>query len=148
MNKRPLGITVLASLGFLGAAFYVVVMILAVTSGDTLRRLLESVSGGGVGPAPLLRLGALLPVYFLVAALVSAGMGWGLWKLKNWAWIIALVLTGLSLIIGGIEIGRALPQPMNGVLVSALVRMAVALLVFWYLCTARVRTAFRQSAPG
>jgi len=146
MKKRPLGITILSCISFLGAAFYCVLALLATVDRTRLRSLLEGMSGGGTGPAPLLRMDAILPFYFVVMAAFTAVLGWGLWKLKNWVRLIVLVIIGLSVIGGAIEIIRAWPQSTMTGLVMALLRVAVAILIFSYLCRASVRAAFGPGA--
>jgi len=146
MKNRPMGVTILACISFLGVAFYCVLALLAAVDRTTLRGLLEGMSGGGTGPAPLMRLGGILPLYFAVMAVITATLGWGLWKLKNWVRLIVLVIIGLSVIGGAIEVFRAWPRSTMAGLVMGLLRVAVAILIFSYLCSASVRAAFRPEA--
>jgi hypothetical protein len=145
MNNRPIGITILAVLGFISVAFYFVMTVLALVSRDQAANVLSAMTAGGAGPAPLQTLGAVLPFYFLITGLITLAMSWGFWKLKNWARIIALVLIGISVVAGGVGIA-ATSHSTTAATGSALVRLLVALFIFCYLCTARVRAAFRAAA--
>ena len=104
MKTRPIGITILAVLGFLSVLFYLVMTVIALVNPAQANNLLQGMSGGGAGPAPLQHLAAILPAYFLVTGLFSAALSWGLWTLKNWARILCLVVIGLSVIGGAVEI--------------------------------------------
>ena len=79
MKSRPIGITILAVLGFLSVVFYGALTVLALMYPTQAGNLLQGMSGGGAGPAPLQNLGAILPFYFLVVGLITAALCWGLW---------------------------------------------------------------------
>jgi hypothetical protein len=59
-HRRPGVISILAVLNFIGAAFELILLILAIVAPDTLRGLLQGLSPGGSGPAGLLALGRIL----------------------------------------------------------------------------------------
>lgn len=143
MKTRPLGITILAVLGFLSVLFYGALTVLALMNPTQAGNLLQGMSGGGAGPAPLQNLGAILPAYFLITGLITAALCWGLWKLKNWARIICLVLIGVSVVGGAVGVSMAWSHATAAGTISALVRLLIAILIFVYLCSARVRAAFR-----
>lgn len=146
MKSRPLGVTVLTCISFLGVAFYFALALLAALDRPRLRGLLEGISGGRTGPAPLLHMGAILPFYFVIMAGVTAALGWGLWRLKNWVRLTVLVIVGLSVIAGAIEIISAWSRSTIEGIVTAMLRVAVAILIFSYLRSASVRAAFRPDA--
>jgi uncharacterized membrane protein (DUF2068 family) len=84
-GDRPLGVTILAVLQIIGGLLSLVVAI------------------------PLMTIAALLPILgflFLIMGAVMALLGilalvvgWGLWSLKSWAWILALILNIINLIL-------------------------------------------------
>ena len=134
MKKRPVGITILAFLCCIGVAFYFVLSVLTVVDRTALGTVLKRISGGGTG------------FYFGFMTLFTAALGRGFWQLKNWARLIALVLIGFSVIVGGIEIIHAWPQSTASGIATAFFRVAVSCLIFWYLCSPSVRAAFRPAA--
>ncbi|MGA8034666.1 MAG: hypothetical protein WA823_09610 [Candidatus Acidiferrales bacterium] len=146
MRTRPVGITILAILGFLSVAFYAGLTVFSLVNPAGADNLLQNLSGGGAGPAALQRLAGFLPVYFIVTGAVCAAMSWGLWTLKNWARVLCLVLIGLSLIGGAIGIAGAWSHSSLAATTSALVRMVIAMLIFVYLSSAGVRSAFRRES--
>ncbi|RLI57155.1 MAG: hypothetical protein DRP09_03915 [Candidatus Thorarchaeota archaeon] len=82
-GDRPRGITILAVLEFLGGLVQVI-------AGFTI------VSLGTVYPNGLsVVLGALT----LLLGFVALVIGWGLWSLKSWAWMTALIINLINLIV-------------------------------------------------
>lgn len=142
MKKRPLGITILVCIGLLGTVFYCALALTAAANPGRLRSILEGMSGGGTGPAQLLRLGTMLPLYFVVMAVFTGVLCWGLWRLKNWVRLVVIVIIGLSVLGGAMEIVRGLPQSTAVGIVSAVVRLLIAIAILWYLCSKSVRAAF------
>lgn len=142
MKPRPLGVTILAVLLLLNVGAYAALIVLDIRYPDQLRTLLEGATpGSSMGPAPLLQLGAFLPVYFLAMAIFTGFVGRGLWRLKNWARLVVIFLAGISAALGLIEMVRYF-RAMDAVAwVSALVRIGIAALVAWYL-SAKARSAF------
>lgn len=115
-RSRPVGISVLAVLNVIGA---VVVGVAALAVGSE------------VGdPAAAGAAGAVLGL----AAVLSLVVAVGLWKLRNWARITALVLYSLSVVSGLASL--ILGDP------SGVFQMLVAGGIVTYLCRARVREAF------
>ena len=81
---RPVGVTIIAVASFLGSAFIIVgVGIVMARSG-----LITTYSGSSGLPG----LAAVSTVLALVFAALYALAGWGLWKLKNWGRVLAIVL--------------------------------------------------------
>jgi hypothetical protein len=146
MKTRPIGITILAVLGFLSVLFYLIMTVIALVNPAQANNLLQGMSGGGAGPAPLQQLAAILPAYFLITGLISGGLSWGLWNLKNWARIVCLVLIVISVIGGAVGIAAAWSHSTVPATISALVRLLIAILIFVYLCSSGVRAAFHSSS--
>lgn len=149
MKARPLGITIMAVLYFISVATYGVLALLSAASPDKIRSLLTTATTGAQpGPAPLLALGAFLPVYFLAMALLSYFLGRGMLKLSLWAWIVTVILCGVSLAVGGIELVRSFHGMDAMARATAWLRIGFTALVIWYLGLRRVREAFRRRRPG
>lgn len=68
----------------------------------------------------------------LLTALMAALAGWGLATRKTWAWYLAFILEGFSIILGLVNF------PLG------LVGVAIAAAIIWYLLTPRVRSWFAR----
>ncbi|HXZ28517.1 MAG TPA: hypothetical protein VEG08_11030 [Terriglobales bacterium] len=145
--QRPTGVTVISILYFLGALFLTLCAVVFIG--------MMSVAGLGaraheMGPlAVLAGLGAVAGVVCLIFAVVAVVVGWGLWSLKEWARIVALIFSGLGLVGGvvgflGAVLLRSHLFPAFGVIgaVGGLVRIAINALILWYLLQPQVKQAF------
>jgi hypothetical protein len=146
MKKRLWGVTILSCVAFLNVVFYLVLAVRGMMNMEKLRSTIEGMSAGGTGPLLLLRLGSLLPFYFLLMAVLVSALAWGLWSLKNWARLIVLALIAISLVGAAVEIIHGWPASDAKGIAIALMRVAIAILIFWYLCLAPVRAAFHGQA--
>lgn len=146
MKTRPVGVTILVVLDCFGVAFYAAMAVFALVDQGRTADFLNGMSGGGTGPSPLLRMGAFLPYYFLLMAIFTTILAWGLWKLKNWTRIIVLALIALSIVGGAAGMIMGSGQATTAGQVAAGLRIALAILIFWYLSSATVRAAFRPEA--
>ncbi len=84
-GDRPLGVTIIAILQIIGN--------LIVLSGAVIIMM-----GAALIPffgAIFLILGAIMTLFAIFGLVV----GWGLWSLKSWAWMIALILNILNIIL-------------------------------------------------
>ncbi len=84
-GERPLGVTIIAILQILGN--------LIVLSGAVLIMM-----GAALIPflgAIFLILGGIMALFAIFGLVV----GWGLWSLKSWAWMVALILNILNVIL-------------------------------------------------
>jgi len=120
--KRPVVISLLSALLFLGAVTIVV------------RVVLLHVSGLGM-------------VFRVLAALLLAGIAVGLWKLHNGARIFFFFL--LSMQVGGSLIALflvALRQAQYRLAIELAVAASLSALLMWYLQSQKVRRAFRGSS--
>ena len=139
---RPVGVSILAVLYSLGVASYSILLILSLASPHTLSDLLTSISPGESGPAMLLSMGRGIFVYFAVMITVVGAVAWGMWTLRNWARWFTIVITAISL--GATVVGFASLAGNFTVLGATLqlVRIALCVLILWYLFTPGVRGAF------
>ncbi len=139
---RPAGVTVLSILNFLGAGLCVVGGVLFLV-GMGLAGLGAHQSGAGAGAMGMLMgMGAVAGVVFLVFAAIAIVIGIGLWKLRNWARIVTIILDILSILL---MIPGLLGTVMNFAvvpLVFQLLILAFYAWVLWYMFRAHVKQAF------
>ena len=158
MRRRPNGVTLLGGLYLLGAATYAFFCIFSLVNQRAFQTMFVRLDFGPVDPAIFLRLGPLLPVYFLIIIAVAAALGVGMWRLKNWARIVTLVLAGLCLAAGPMSLllGPVMTAAGRGVapfvkVVSFFlvgvpweISLTVSAFVCWYLLRPAVKAAFTQ----
>lgn len=142
--NRPLGITVLAVLSFIGCSFYLVLTWLSLFHQPLLASLLRGLSPGGSGPEVQLTMGALLPVYYLVSLVLSIFLSLGLWKLWNWTRIVLLLMIAISFIAGIVTAPGVFHAATAGAVGLWVLRISLCIFVGWYLLSRNVRAAFRQ----
>jgi len=141
--KRPFGVSVMSVLYFVSVGSYAVLLFLAIAAPGTLRSLFSALSPQGSGPAATLaKLGSILPIYFFVMAAIVALLGYGMWTLRNWARLITSMVVAVSLIFVVISLVPILGHLNLSTLLLSLLRIALCLLVLWYLWTPSVRAAF------
>lgn len=146
MRTRPVGVTIFAVLMGLNTALFVVLGGLAIFSRGSLTVFLHVLSPSGAGPEAMhTSMGSLLPLYYAVMAGVTAALAMGFWRLRNWARIVTLGITALSLALMITEVRPLLTAPTAGAISLTLVRVALSVLWLWYLLRRPVREAFHQS---
>jgi uncharacterized membrane protein (DUF2068 family) len=138
--QRPTGVTILAVLAFIGAGLLVVGALFSLLGGMLVSTMGASRMGmlAGVGAA-------VIAVFLLVAAAVDIVVGVGLWKLKNWARIITIVLIGIGL-LGSV---LSIISPFGHMhvffflfLIRRLILAAIYAWILWYLFQPNVKQAF------
>jgi hypothetical protein len=139
-KPQPIGVRVVAILYFVSTIWFVALLVLLLSSRSTLERLLNGLAVAG--EHPLLRLGALLPLYFSAMALVVGAIGWGLWRYLNWARLLTLLLLAVSLIATGWQTVESFENLKGSDLVRSLVGIVLIGLATWYFTRKRVRQAF------
>jgi hypothetical protein len=141
---RPVGVTILAILDFLGALACIGLGILMFVGGGlgAIAGSQASEGSGGLG-ALVGAMGAAAGVAFLFFGLIAFLLGWGLWKLKNWARIITIILMALS-IAGSLFglVGIFAHFSLFG-LIWFVFWLALYALIIWYLLKPEVKAAFQ-----
>lgn len=114
---RPIGVTILAILEFVGGALALLLGLFFMAVGPY---IVELFAGAALPPLLSAVLGALGAV-FLVAGLIALLVGWGLWTGKGWAWWIVVILEALGVLssLAGIAMGD--PSSLLGLLIAALI---------------------------
>ena len=136
--NRPVGVTILAVLEFIGAGFCALAGILVVVGAGA--GFLGSMTQGQGGMGGLMAMvGGALSVFFFVLAAIAALLGWGLWSLKNWARIAVIVLSALGAILSLL----ALLNFSSTIIVGVIIRLAINGVIIWYLLQPNVAAAFQ-----
>ncbi len=140
--ERPTGVTVLAVLNFLGAGLYALLAVLffLIGAGGAASGMMSEMGGGAA--AFLLGLGAAVGVILLIFSAIGLAIGIGLWKLRNWARIVTIVLVGLSLLLGVIGLLGSLIAFELGSLIFQAIFVALYAWIIWYLFQLHVKQAF------
>ncbi len=142
---RPVGVTILAILYFLGALACIIGGILTIVGGGIAASLANQAGGqgAGAGAGVLGALGAAAGVVVLIFGALDFLLGWGMLKLKNWARIITIVLMALG-IVGSLfgVIGLLAHFTVFGLL-WIVVWVAIYALIIWYLVKPDVKAAFQ-----
>lgn len=143
MKPRPAGVAIFAILFLLNACFYIYLSTLGFFArGKLLSFLGASTSPAGVGPSGLLRLGNLLPFYFLLMAAVMTALGFGMWRLKNWARIVTMIIVGLSVLDAAFLLFKGFSNFVAADFARLFFALVICLIVLWYLSSKTVGAAF------
>jgi len=137
--ERPTGVTILAVLYFIGAAFFALCGILFIVGGSMLSGLAH---GGGPGSALFAMGGAVVGGIFLVLAVLNLAIGIGFIKLQNWARVVAIILIGIGVVFGLLSMASLLAHFMMFVLVVRLIFLAIEIWILVYLFKPHVKQAF------
>ena len=141
--ERPLGVTILAILHFIGVFFAICAGLLMILGMGFFAAALARAANIGSGGAGIIAgLGVVLAIFAFIGAAISGLIGWGLWNLKNWARITAMVFAVLGMLGGVGSLMFALTHFNPFFLSTGIVRAAIAVLIFWYLNQPHVKTAF------
>ena len=131
-QRRPAGVSAIAG------TFFVAAMACVVTAACT---------AAGVWPLAWGRfvVGELVtmgPVVFVVAALVYAGIGLGLWWTRNWARRLAIVVSAVGLYFLVLPISSAVADLRVGAIALNGAQIIMRVVVLWYLFQEQVGETF------
>ena len=142
---RPVGVTILAILNFIGAAICLLGGIGMILGGGFIATMLSQQGQGSAGAAGILAgLGAAAGVFIIIMGGVSALVGFGMWKLKGWARIVSIVLFAISAVMQLLGLLGSLAHFNVFAVVWSLFWVAVDAFVIWYLLKPEVKAAFQQ----
>jgi hypothetical protein len=146
---RPVGVTILAVLNFIGAALCLLGGIGMILGGGFIATMLSQQGQGSAGAAGVLAgLGAAAGVFIIIIGGISALLGFGLWKLKGWARIVSIVLYGISGALQLLGLLGTLAHFNVLALVWSVFWVAVDAFVIWYLLKPEVKAAFQSPAQA
>ena len=119
MSERPLGVSILAILQILGAIFLIVTGGLSLMAG--LLFLLIPFWG-------ILMVG--LAAFMLIWGIIGLYIGFGLWNLKSWAYLVAMIFNIIAIIM-------AIANIFLSDILSAIISLIIPLIIVIYLYTQR-----------
>jgi len=132
--KRPLGITILAILQAISAAVFLLAAatLLLGNQSDASRQAL-AMAHLSASRDTLVSVG----VFSLIIGGLQLAVAVGLWQRKAWAWVLAALASGASVVSGVLSL-------VNGerILQEQQIALAVSLIILVYLITPGVREAF------
>ncbi len=146
---RPTGVVLIALYHFLTALVLVLLAISLVVGGSLLGAMFGGMSAhpmGGMGLGMIF--GVFGAIFLLFFAAIAALVGYGLWTLREWARLFAIVLAALSLLIalpGLLMLGLHLHLFYG---TYRLFRIVVSVLIIWYLMQPHIRDLFRRVTPA
>ena len=139
--QRPTGVTILAVLAFIGAGLLVLGALATVLGGVLISNMASYPQFGmvaGIGSA-------IFGVIVLGCAALDVIVGVGLWKLKNWARILTIVLIGVGLLGSVLSIFSPFAHMhvfFFGFLIRRLIVAAIYAWILVYLFKPHVKQAF------
>lgn len=139
--QRPTGVSILAVLSFIGAAFALLAacgMLLLGAAG-----VAAAAGGRGLG-GPLAALGAFGGVAMLILAVIYVINGVGLWKLQGWGRLLTVVLLIIGIVFEVLGIVRVLPLMRVGIIIWELILIAIDVWILTYMFKPHVKQAFGQ----
>lgn len=137
-SARPTGVTILAALYLIGAAFAAIGALFLILGGGMFASFFETYTDLGGFLTGFISLWILLVGFvLLVLAVVGGVTGWGLLQGHGWAWGVAIALAGLTA-LGGLFalMGRDF---------SGVVQLAIGGAVIWYLWQPGVKGWFGRA---
>ncbi len=146
---RPTGVVLIAVYHFLSALFLVFFAITLVVGGSLLAAFfgkgdIGPFSGMGIG----LAVGVVGGIFFFLFALVAVIAGYGIWAMKEWGRILSIVLAVIALVFsfpGLLMMGIHLHLFFG---TYRLFRIAISILIIWYLVQPQIKTLFQDHAPA
>jgi hypothetical protein len=143
---RPTGVTVIAVLCFIGGAFALLGGVGMMAGGGIVASIMSQ-QGQAAGPMAgiIASVGAAVGVFLLVIAAIDIVLGVSLLKLKEWARMVTIILTGIGAAFGVLGL-LSLFAHFN--LVAVLFRLCILAFQVWiimYLLKPEVKAAFQGS---
>ena len=129
-GNRPLGISALAVLAFIGGALGLFVGGLVVAGVSV-----PEVYGKGAATGVVAMAVGTLVIILGVLVLVS---GWGLWRGKSWAWTLNVVLCGVGMVFFATDVVLGQWLDVFGV--------PIQLYIVWYMWRPHVKAFFNETS--
>ncbi len=145
--QRPTGVTVLAVLDYIGAAFWLLMAVGGFLGATFLGAIISAAMersgqgtalGAGVGAA----IGIVIGIFGLIFGGVAVLMGWGMWSLKEWARILQIVFAGIGACFQALGVLASLVHFRIFGMMWNLIWVAVNAYIIYYLIQPQVKAAF------
>lgn len=136
--ERPTGVTLISVLAFIGAGILVLAGLGTFLGGAIVSTMASRPGLGvmaGIG-------GAFVGIVFLAIAAVDVILGVGLWKLRDWARIITVVLVIIGAVLNGFGLLRSMLHFRVISLFMQAIFVAIDIWIAVYLSQANVKQAF------
>ena len=141
---RPAGVVLIAFYHLLSGLLLLLIAALLLVGGS-----LPALAGAGPMMAGLgIVLGVGSAVFFLFYACVAAAAGYGIWNMREWGRILSIVLAAVSLVFsfpGLLMMGLHVHLFFG---TYRLVRIAISILIIWYLVQPQIRALFGRATPA
>jgi len=135
--KRPAGVTVLAVLALVGGTIQLVSS-LGYFGVSLLQMPAWMGMFAGVSSAVMFSAG----IFSLAIAIAAIGFGVGALQLKSWAWLTGIVVYGIELVAGIVQLLS------TGIAAFPILMVVVSVAILVYLASASVREAFGVEMGG
>lgn len=146
---RPTGVTLIALYHFISSLFLLGMAVLLFVGGTVLAAMFGgSTFGSATGASLGFMVGAFGGVMFIAFAIVAAVVGYGTWNLREWGRVLSIVLAVISLLFsfpGLLMMGLHLHLFFG---TYRLFRIAVAILIVWYLMQPQIRVLFQRGTTA
>jgi hypothetical protein len=142
--KRPVGITVLAIVAFVMAAFFALSAFRAIVGGYIVATTLRSPLVPDAAASPVSYFGIMIAI----CAILFGIDGVGLWKLKEWGRQLTFGLVAISLIVDLVLTAAALINSQLLVMVFWTSFAGIDAFLLWYLSRPTVKSLFRRVTPA
>lgn len=150
--QRPTGVTVLAVLDFIGAAFWLLMAVGGFLGATFLGAIISQAaarSGGGtIGAGLGAAIGVVLGIFGLIFGGIAILMGWGMWSLKEWARILQIVFAGIGACFQALGILTSLLHFHIFAMMWNVVWLAINAFIIYYLIQPQVKAAFAARGPA
>lgn len=145
---RPTGVVLIALYHFVSAIFLVVLAIFLVVGGSVVGAMFGAGHGGAAGLGLGLFVGVLGGAFVLVFALIAIVAGYGVWTFREWGRILCIVLAVISILLS--LPGLLLMHLHFGFFFGGfrLFRIALNVLIIWYLAQPQIVALFHRSTPA
>ncbi len=145
---RPTGVTLIAVLFFLGMALCGLAAIGMFVGGAFIGSIIGAAAqqrgAGAAGAGFGAMIGAIAGIFFLVIAALNGICGFGLWKMKEWARMLTIILAGIGAFFGVLGMMGGMMHFNVLLIFWRLIWLGIDVLIVWYLLQPQVKAAFAQ----
>jgi hypothetical protein len=146
MQERPVGVTVLSILQFLGAACSLLAALAFFLGGGAVAAALAGSGreGGALGGGIAAIIMGVGGIFFLVMSALWLATAIGMWKLKGWGRWLTIIFTGIAALFAVLGLLLTLIHFSPILFVVRIIFLAIYALILWYMFTPEVQRAFQS----